>query len=111
MKLKDRVIVATGAASGIGRACALRFAAEKPAGLVVSDLPSQQAALDSLVKALADEHGVPALAVPADVGVEADVKTVVAQAEQRFGRVDVFFSNAGLIRDGDENARRTPNGT
>lgn len=104
MKLKDRVVVITGAASGIGRACALRFAAEQPAGLVVSDLPSQQAGLDSLVKALADEHGVPAIAVPADVGVEADVKAVVAQAEQRFGRIDVFFSNAGLIRDGDENA-------
>ena len=104
MKLKDRVIVVTGAASGIGRASALRFAAEKPAGLVVSDLPSQRVGLESLVKALSDEHGVPALAVPADVGVEADVKAVVAQAEQRFGRVDVFFSNAGLIRDGDENA-------
>lgn len=104
MKLQGRVIAITGAASGIGRACALRFAAEKPAGLVVSDLPAQADALASLVKQLEDAHGVPALAVPADVGVEADVQAVVAKTEARFGRLDVFFSNAGLIRDGDENA-------
>jgi len=107
MKLKGRVIVITGAASGIGRASALRFAAERPEGLVVSDLPGQGAALDTLVRTLADEHGVPAIAVPADVGVEADVQSLVAQTEARFGRVDVFFSNAGLIRDGDENAPDT----
>lgn len=103
MKLQGRVIAITGAASGIGRACALRFAAERPAGLVVSDLPAQRAGLDSLAAVLEREHGVPALAVPADVGLEADVKSVVARAEARFGRLDVFFSNAGLIRDGDEN--------
>ena len=47
MKLKDRVIVITGAASGIGRALAARFAREQPAGLVLTDLPGQAAGLEA----------------------------------------------------------------
>ena len=108
MKLKDRVIVITGAASGIGRALAIRFAAEQPRGLVLADLPRQAAALEQLASDLSHDGAgsgtpAPAIAVLGDVGVESDVKALVAAAEHRFGQVDVFFSNAGLIRDGDEN--------
>jgi NAD(P)-dependent dehydrogenase (short-subunit alcohol dehydrogenase family) len=107
MKLNDRVVVITGAASGIGRALALRFAAERPRGLVLADLPVQAGALEALVATLAAGDGaarpaVPAIAVPGDVGVEADVRALVAAADARFGRVDVFCSNAGIIRDGTE---------
>jgi NAD(P)-dependent dehydrogenase (short-subunit alcohol dehydrogenase family) len=49
--------------------------------------------------------GVPVLVHPCDVGVEAQVQALVAAATARFGRIDVFCSNAGLIRDGDENTR------
>ncbi len=107
MKLENRTIVITGAASGIGRAMALRFARERPRALVLADLARQAAALESLAAALAAGDGaarptVRALAVPCDVASEAEVKALVATAEKRFGHVDVFCSNAGLIRDGTE---------
>lgn len=103
MKLADKAIVITGAASGIGRGMAQRFAHEHPAGIMVSDLASSQAALDSLVAELRDQ-GVNAHAVAADVSRESDVIALVKAAREHLGRVDVFASNAGLIRDGDENA-------
>jgi len=102
MNAQGKVVVVTGAASGIGKALAARFAHEKPAGLVISDLPQAQTTLDAQASALS-AAGVPTLAVTADVGIEANVQALVRQAEERFGRVDVFCSNAGLIRDGDEN--------
>ena len=107
MKLENRTIVVTGAASGIGRAMALRFAGERPRGLVLADLARQASELESLAATISSGDGgggaaVPALAFPCDVGVEADVRALVAAAEERFGRVDVFCSNAGLIRDGSE---------
>jgi len=102
MNAHGKVIVVTGAASGIGKALAARFALEKPEGLVVSDLPQGLTALEAQARELT-AAGVPTLAVAADVGVEADVQALVRSAEERFGRVDVFCSNAGLIRDGDEN--------
>lgn len=101
MKLNDRCVVITGAASGIGRGLAIRFAAEKPAGIVVSDLPATQAALDQVVGEL-EAMGIKALAVPADVGVEAEVIELADRARKFMGQIDVFASNAGLIRDGDE---------
>ncbi|MFO1199610.1 MAG: SDR family oxidoreductase [Burkholderiaceae bacterium] len=107
MKLTDRCIVITGAASGIGRALAVRFAAERPRGLVLADVAPRRDALDALAAELARDGAgagaaVPALAVPCDVGDEAQVRALVAAADARFGHVDAFFSNAGLIRDGDE---------
>jgi NAD(P)-dependent dehydrogenase (short-subunit alcohol dehydrogenase family) len=109
MRLEDRTIVITGAASGIGRALALRFAGERPRGLVLADLERQAPALHALADTLARGDGparapVPALAVPCDVGAEPAVQALVAAACGRFGHVDVFCSNAGLIRDGDEHA-------
>ncbi len=108
MKLQHQTVVITGAASGIGRALALRFAGEHPKGLVLADLPRQAAALDELANSIAagvgGQAGAPAIAVPCDVGTEAGVKALVAAAEARFGHVDVFCSNAGIIRDGSEHA-------
>jgi NAD(P)-dependent dehydrogenase (short-subunit alcohol dehydrogenase family) len=107
MKLADRVIVITGAASGIGYALARRFARERPAGLVLADLPRQAEALAllaALIERGDDAPAVPALAHPCDVGDEAQVVALVAAAQARFGRIDVFCSNAGIIRDGSEAA-------
>jgi NAD(P)-dependent dehydrogenase (short-subunit alcohol dehydrogenase family) len=103
MKLQDRTIVITGAGSGIGRALAIRFAAERPKGLVLADLPRQGEALDALVKQLSTAATpVAALGLPCDVGTEAGVQALVAAAEARFGHIDVFCSNAGIIKDGGE---------
>lgn len=88
MRVRDKVVVVTGAASGIGRAMALRFAAEGASGVVVADLDEAGAA------AVAKDIGDRAVAVRADVSVEAEV---AALAETPFGPVDLFCSNAGVI--------------
>ena len=106
MKLHDRTVVITGAASGIGRALALRFAGERPRGLVLADLPVQAAALEELAHIVSagidGQAAAAAIAVPCDVGAEAGVQALVAAADAAYGHVDVFCSNAGIIRDGSE---------
>ncbi len=101
MQLKDKHIIVTGAASGIGAALARRFAAEGAKGVVVADLDSQRSALEAVAKEIGG------LAVTCDVACEADVKTLVASARDRFGPVDVFFSNAGVSIRGHENSPDT----
>jgi NAD(P)-dependent dehydrogenase (short-subunit alcohol dehydrogenase family) len=90
MELKGKVAVITGAASGIGRAAALRFAREGAEGLVLGDL-----------NPFRPESGI---AVQCDVGEEGDIQNLVREAEKRYGRVDVFFSNAGIFQAGDIHA-------
>jgi len=90
--LKGKVCVVTGAASGIGRAAAQRFAAEGAAGVVVADLNAEG------LQPVADE--VKGLAVACDVSSEASIRELVRAAEERYGRIDVYFSNAGVIARG-----------
>ncbi len=106
MKLKDKVIVITGAASGIGAGLAQRFAMESPAALVLTDLPAQHMALAAVADQIQSVHSgdLPVLVTSTDVAVESDVQSLVAKASSQFGRIDLFCSNAGLIRDGDEQA-------
>ena len=92
MDLAGKVAVITGAASGIGRAAARRFAQAGAAGLVLADL--NMAGL----KPVAEE--VKGLAVACDVSREADIKRLVQQAEEKHGRIDVVFSNAGIVQRG-----------
>ena len=98
MHIKDRVCVVTGAASGIGEAVARAYAQGGARGVVVADLKTSR---DQLAKVAGD---LDAFAVTADVGQEADVQALVAAAEAKYGPVDVFFSNAGLSRKGQESA-------
>jgi NAD(P)-dependent dehydrogenase (short-subunit alcohol dehydrogenase family) len=82
-----RHIVVTGGASGIGRACALRFA-DEDAKVTVSDL--------NLDGAIATAKEIGGHAVRADVGSEQDILALIAEAEERNGPIDAFFSNAGI---------------
>jgi len=88
MELRGRVTVVTGGASGIGRELCRRFAAEGARGVVVADLDAAGA------EAVAREIG--GLAVPTDVGVEAEVQRLVARAIAAYGPIDLFCSNAGI---------------
>jgi NAD(P)-dependent dehydrogenase (short-subunit alcohol dehydrogenase family) len=94
MKVEGKVAVITGGASGIGRALAQRFAAEGAKGVVVADLQ------EGPLREVAD--GVGGLAVPCDVAKEADIRKLVAAAEAAYGPIDIFCSNAGIARLGDE---------
>lgn len=96
MEVKDKVVVVTGGASGIGRALCERFAAEGAAGVVVADLQEAGA------REVAESFG--GIAVRCDVSVESDVQSLVAAALQRFGRIDVFCANAGIGDSGSEQA-------
>lgn len=89
--LKDRIAVITGGAGGIGKETARRFLAE---GASVALVDLDQASLD---KAVADlDGGDKVLAIAADVSVEQDVKRYVEAAMDKFGRIDIFFNNAGI---------------
>lgn len=96
MKLADKVIVVTGAASGIGQAMCRRFSAEGAAGIVAADLNAEGA------RATAAEVG--GLGIGVDVSSEADVQALCAKAIDRYGRIDVFCSNAGVISRRSEKA-------
>jgi NAD(P)-dependent dehydrogenase (short-subunit alcohol dehydrogenase family) len=96
MHIEGKVCVVTGAASGIGEAVARAFAQGGARGVVVADLKTSR---ERLAKLAGD---IDALAVTADVG--ADIKALIAAAVAKYGPIDVFFSNAGLSRKGQEPA-------
>jgi len=88
--LQDRVVIVTGAAGGIGRACAIALA-EAGAQLVLTDILD----CDDTLAAIRKTRNEPAF-IRADVGVESDVEELVAQSERMFGRLDGAFNNAGV---------------
>lgn len=91
-RFDGKVVVVTGAAGGIGRATAVRFAQEG-AHVVLVDLAG--APLDDAVAAVAGAGGT-LLAVQADVTRSEDVARYVAEAVGRFGTIDSLFNNAGI---------------
>ena len=92
MDLAGRVIVITGAASGIGRAMALRFAKEAPAHLVCVDIDGPGA------EATAAEVGGTGFRV--DVAHEAEIAQLIETVERDIGPIDLFCSNAGISVEG-----------
>ena len=98
MDIKGKVCVVTGGASGIGEATARAFAKAGARGVVVADLKTSR---EHLAQVAGDIDG---LAVTADVGQEEDIAALIGAAEAKYGPIDVFFSNAGLSRKGQESA-------
>jgi len=92
MRLKDTVALVTGAGSGIGRATALLFAREG-ARVAVVDLKLEAAS--ETVRQIAAAGGT-AIAIRADVARAADNQAAVGETVARWGRLDVFYANAGV---------------
>ena len=91
MDIESKVAIVTGGASGIGAALVKRFVREGARGVVAADLDLEQA------QAVAREAGPNAIALRCDVSVEADIQALVAAARERFGPIDVYVSNAGIL--------------
>lgn len=91
MDIRDKVAVVTGAASGIGAGIAQRFADEGAAGVVVADLNLERA------QAVAAAIGQRAMAVACDVSRESDIQALAQRTRERFGRIDIYVSNAGIL--------------
>ena len=89
MDIRGKVAILTGGASGIGAGVAKRFAQEGARGVVVADLNFERA------QGVAKEIG--GLAVRCDVSREADIQALVAATKDRFGQVDIYMSNAGIL--------------
>ena len=92
MPLKDKVALVTGAARGIGKEIARRFA-RAGATLAIADLDAAGA---ELAAAELNSEGARAMAVAMDVTSEAQVDTAIARVVEAFGRLDVLVSNAGI---------------
>jgi short-subunit dehydrogenase len=91
-KLEGKVVVITGASSGIGRATAIAFA-EQGANVVLA--ARREHALRDLASTL-EHRGVRALAVPTDVTDEGQVVRLATTAREKFGRIDIWVNNAGV---------------
>jgi NAD(P)-dependent dehydrogenase (short-subunit alcohol dehydrogenase family) len=96
VELSGKVAVVTGGAAGCGASICRRFAAEG-ASVVVCDIDAEGA------QRVADEIG--GLAVAGDVAVEADNQRMVEAALERYGHVDVFVANAGIMWGTDEGTK------
>ena len=102
-RLEGKAAFITGAASGIGRQSALRFAAEGALVAVVDvDADGASTVANEVVGA-----GGKAIALRADVSSEDEVAAAVADAEEAFGRLDVVFNNAGIMHSDDGDAEAT----
>ena len=98
MKLENKIIVVTGAGSGIGRALVAKFIAEKAKQVVAVDINIENA------QQTATDYG--CVAMQADVANEQDIIRIIEETESQIGEIDLFCSNAGL---GTGESEQSPN--
>ena len=104
ISFKDQVVIVTGAGNGLGKSHALEFA-KRGAKVVVNDfggdrhgLGGSSEAAEAVVKEIKDAGG-EAMSNGADVSNREQVDAMVAQAMDKWGRIDVLVNNAGILRD------------
>ena len=97
MKLKDKVCIITGAGSGIGRAAVCRFAAEG-ARIMAADISAEglRETADAVNADMPDSVAI----CQTDVSDASQVEHLVSETVSRLGRLDVIYSNAGIMREG-----------
>ncbi|MEM8539127.1 MAG: SDR family oxidoreductase [Pseudomonadota bacterium] len=94
MELKDRIIVVTGAASGIGRALCVRFAQEKPKAIICADIDEEGTAETARLSG--------GTAMTCNVANEDAIARLIETTESNHGLIDLFCSNAGISIPGGE---------
>lgn len=104
MDFKGKVIIVTGASSGIGASAALQFATLSGTLVLVG---RNEERLKSVAKKVGDAKGIKPLIVKADLEKDAEVKKIIDETVKQFGRIDVLVNNAGAgviagIKDGIE---------
>jgi short-subunit dehydrogenase len=92
MRLKNKVVIITGATSGIGEACALVFGKEGAKIVITGRSPEK---LELATKKLQDA-GIEVFPILADAGSEADNKRMAEDVIREFGQIDVLINNAGI---------------
>ncbi len=92
MNLKDKVVIVTGATSGIGEACALAFG---KAGAKVVITGRNRLKLDNTLLKL-QQANITCMGVEADAASEADNRRLALETIQKFGRIDILINNAGI---------------
>ena len=99
MRLENKVVLITGAGSGIGYHSALRCAAE---GASIVAVDQREETAEKTAQAVSSAGGA-CIPVRADISNNADCRTMIERAESAYGRLDVLFNNAGIshIDDGD----------
>ncbi|HEY2461810.1 MAG TPA: SDR family oxidoreductase [Candidatus Acidoferrum sp.] len=96
MKVADKIVVVTGGAHGIGQAMCRRFAAEGAKGIVVADIDEEAAGEVA--------HEIGGMAIRADVSEESATQRLVRQVTEKYGGIDLFCSNAGIMVSGGPEA-------
>jgi short-subunit dehydrogenase len=90
--MKDKVVVITGASSGIGKALALEFAKRNATIVLAARDIEKLSKLEEVLKSF----GTPVISVKTDVRVEADCRTLIEKAIEAYGRINVLVNNAGI---------------
>jgi len=98
VRVKDKIVVLTGAASGIGRATAILFAREG-ATQVLSDIDEE--GLNETYMLISDDAKERTEIITVDVRRQNEVKAMIDQTIEKYGRIDVLIVNAGVVRVGD----------
>ena len=89
MDIKNKIIVVTGAGSGIGKALAICFAKQGAKRVICSDIDA--------IKSKETADLIDGVSIEADVSKEADLINLIAQSEAEIGSIDLFCSNAGIL--------------
>jgi NAD(P)-dependent dehydrogenase (short-subunit alcohol dehydrogenase family) len=92
MELKDKIIVVTGAAGGIGRAMCIRYAAEGPRAVICVD--RDEAGAQETASIINGLH------FKVDISIESEIAQMINDVEANIGPIDLFCSNAGILIEG-----------
>src|SRR6195952_1126199 len=93
MKLNDKVVIITGASSGIGKSLAHEFAS-RGANLILA--ARQYVILCEIAQELEKQYNIKAVAIQCDVSIETECEQVIKQTILTFGKIDILINNAGI---------------